>query len=107
MKSWWPRYISGEHPRTEGWTEGNNGITYEVEDGDRRQMKAKPLPWSDDLQVDVAVNGEIVKVLDLDWMTFYSSEMAYNEAFYPLVDDKDLVKGGEVEPVELGLRPCR
>ena len=67
-------------------------------------MKAKPLPWPDDLQVDVAVNGEIIKVFDLEDMDRMREEIAYNEAFYPLVDDKDLVKGDEAEPVELGLR---
>jgi hypothetical protein len=85
---WWhARRIS----QTDGWTEVNNGI------GGR--LLGKVEAWPDDLFFDIAVNGKIVKTYNYEEMMAKTGEIAYNESFYPLVDDKSVT--GDVE---LGLR---
>eukprot|EP00558_Chaetoceros_sp_UNC1202_P010884 CAMPEP_0197243762 /NCGR_PEP_ID=MMETSP1429-20130617/9101_1 /TAXON_ID=49237 /ORGANISM="Chaetoceros sp., Strain UNC1202" /LENGTH=881 /DNA_ID=CAMNT_0042704027 /DNA_START=58 /DNA_END=2703 /DNA_ORIENTATION=- len=95
---WW-------HPRgetltqTRGWTEVNDGKI--LGDGGSRQLKAAPVPWPDDIKLDIAVNGKIHKTLNKEEFFKMASEIAYNEAYYKLVDDASVATG---EPVELGIR---
>merc|ERR1711957_719409 len=86
---WWAaRRIS----QTDGWTEVNNGIG-------GRLLGGKVEAWPDDTFFDIAVNGKIVKTYNYEEMMARTGEIAYNESFYPLVDDKSVTGN-----VELGLR---
>ena len=50
--------------------------------------------------MDIAINGKIVKTYNQTEFRAFANEIAHNEAFYPLVDDKELAIGD----VELGFR---
>lgn len=67
--------------------------------GRDRLLKAPPLDWPEDFEIDIAVNGKIVKTYDYATFKPFTAEYAYNEAFYPLIDDP-AVQGD----VELGVR---
>mmetsp|Transcript_9655 Transcript_9655/g.6752 ORF Transcript_9655/g.6752 Transcript_9655/m.6752 type:complete len:112 (+) Transcript_9655:3-338(+) len=89
---WW-------HPRddwylTEGWTEVNNGS----------RSLGTPIPWPDDVFIDLAVNGEIVSTWDKAQFDSINVAISYNEAFYKFLDDEDFIQNEEGEPVEFGLR---
>ena len=93
LLQWWrPRDV----PTTRNWTEVNNG--------GRRELKTPVPEWPDDTMVDIAANGKILKSFNKEEWMQWKEQIAYNEAFYPLLDDKDLVKGDKAEPVELGFR---
>jgi hypothetical protein len=77
----------------------NNGITYGTEIGNRN-LKGKVVDWPEDFKLDVAVNGKIIKTFTYEEYKALVGEIAYNESFYPLVDDKDIATG----TVEIGLR---
>jgi hypothetical protein len=74
-----------------------------VDDNDRK-LKAPPIPLPDDFQLDIAVNGKIVKTWDHATFMEHTKEAAYNEAFYTFVDDENIVSGDEPKEVEFGLR---
>jgi len=87
---WWsPRNM----PFTKDWTEVNNGIKY-GEDGNRL-LGGKVTDWPDDFEIDIAVNGKIIKTYGYEEFKAKIGEIAYNESFYPLMDDKDVT--GDVE----------
>lgn len=93
MEWWSPRRL----PHTDGWTEVNNGIAYDQDGG--RLLGGKVEDWPDDFFVDIAVNGKIIKTYNYEEMKAKIGEIAYNESYYPLMDDKDVT--GDVE---LGIR---
>ena len=70
-------------------------------DGDDRQLKSPPIPWPDDITLDISLNGEIYRTFVADELNVMKVEAAYNEAYYKFVDDPDRFDGG---PVELGMR---
>lgn len=92
LEFWHPR---SNNELTKGWTEVNNG---EV----RRSLGGHFSEWPDDFKVDIAVNGKIVKTWNFDDMKELRKEVQHNEAFYPMVDDKNLA--GEEKDVELAIR---
>ena len=99
---WWePR--EGGHARTNDWTEVNNGTTNGGE-GDERRLGPPPKPWPEDFELDIAVNGKIIKTYNHTEFFKFTKEISYNEAFYPLVDDDNLISGDKAESVELGIR---
>jgi len=84
---WW-------HPRKD-WH-----LTPLNEDGNRKLGNIAQNEYPDDFKFDIAVNGKIVDTWDKEkFMSHAYPEMAYNNAFFPLVTDESL-RG----PVELGLR---
>lgn len=88
---WWdPRNIA----KTKDWTEINNGI-----DGYRRKLGGKVTDWPEDIEIDIAVNNKIVKSYDYETFKTFTKEFAYNEAYYPLIDDETIT--GDIE---LGIR---
>lgn len=103
LKWWSPR---GDNiPLTKGWTQVNNGMNFDTGTGGKdRNLKAPPIPFPDDFQLDIALNGRIIKSWDRAKFMEYSKEVAYNEAFYIFVDDENIVSGDEPEEIEFGLR---
>ena len=91
---WWG---ARNMPYTKGWTEVNNGIKY-GEDGNRL-LGGKVTDWPDDFEIDIAVNGKIIKTYGYEEFKAKIGEIAYNESFYPLVDDKEATGN-----VEVGIR---
>ena len=97
ISQWWhPR---GGTARTKTWTDVNN----DEEVGGRNLGGYHP-PWPEDSFVDIAVNGKIITTYNQTEFMAWKAEMAYNEAFYLLMDDKDLVQGDEPVSLELGIR---
>lgn len=96
---WWsPR--RNEHPLTDGWTEVNNGETF-----GHRELKAPPIDWPRDFELDIAINGKIMKTWTYNEFKPLTKEITYNEAFYKFVDDPELAFiGGTPGPVEFGMR---
>lgn len=93
LSQWW-------HPRdnwylTENWSEVNNG---------ERALGKAPVPYPDDVMIDIAVNGKIVSTWDNDYFQSVSKEISYNEAFYKFYDDENFTQKEDGEPVEFGLR---
>lgn len=86
-------------PRTTGWTTENNS----TQDGGRN-LKWKPPPQPQDSFIDIAANGKIIKTYNRSDFFQWGAEMNHNEAFFPIMDDKDFVKGDEAETVEIGIR---
>ncbi len=71
-----------------------------LDDGERRLGNPAAFKYPEDFKLEIAVNGKIVDTWDeAKFMSHAYPEMAYNNAFYPLVTDENL-KG----EVELGLR---
>ena len=94
LLQWWhPR---NNNPGTKDWTEVNNGAHFD----NGRELKKPPKEWPEDFHVDIAINGNIVKTYNQTEFRAFTIEIAYNEAFYPLVNDKELASGD----VELGFR---
>jgi hypothetical protein len=88
---WWdPRNIA----KTKDWTEINNGI-----EGYRRKLGGKVTDWPEDIEIDIAVNNKIVNSYDYETFKTFTKEFAYNEAYYPLIDDETIT--GDIE---LGIR---
>jgi len=67
-------------------------------------LKQPPIDWPEDFEIDIAVNGQIIKTYNKTEFGVFRAEIAYNEAFYPLLDDKDFITGDEPEAVEIGMR---
>lgn len=82
---WW-------HPRSGNWK-----IPEDV-DRNHRELGGYVKPLPDDFKFDIAVNGKI-ETWDLEKFMSHTKEVAYNEAFYPLVNDETLSG-----PVELAIR---
>ena len=83
----------------------NNGITYGIEDTNRNLEEGLG-GWPEDMFIDVAVNGKVVKTYTAAEYFKYANPIAYNNAFYPFLDDKSIVdiKGGKLQPIDVGLR---
>ena len=92
---WW-------HPR--GGTVLTKKIAEEKGTGGGRKLGGKVIPWPDDVKVDIAINGKIIKTHDKEEFSVWTAEIAYNEAFYPLLDDKDFLTGNDRKNVEVGFR---
>jgi hypothetical protein len=89
---WWdPRAIA----KTKDWTEVNNGM----EGYRERELGGKVTDIPEDFELDIAVNGKILTTYNYTEWKEFTKEYAYNEAFYPLVNDASVT--GDVE---LGLR---
>jgi hypothetical protein len=74
------------------------GSTQEVDQqSEERNLKAAPIPFPDDFLFDIAVNGQIHDTWDKEKFMEYAKEIAYNQAFYPLVDDEKFKGAGAVE----------
>jgi hypothetical protein len=95
MEDWHPR--NGELKKTMTWSEVNDGMT----DGEGRELKRVPPPWPEDFMIDIAVNGKIHKSYTKEEWYKYAEPIAYNNAMYPLVDDKSFVGSGAIE---IGIR---
>ena len=101
-------------PKTKEWTEVNNGKTFDttpykfpeeeeqIWDGTvhQRRLKKEIPAYPEDSKFDFAINGEIIKTMDLEEFEAYKQEIAYNVAIMPILDD---IKMAE-QPVELGIR---
>ena len=98
VKYWHPR--GNQHPITKDWTEVNNGVNNEG----RRELKKPPIDWPKDMEVDIAANGKIITTYNYTEFSAMKGEMAYNEAYYLLMDDKDFITGDKAEAVEMGIR---
>ena len=96
MLQWWHPRAAAPNLLTKGWTEVNNGVHFD----NGRELKTPPKEWPEDFHVDIAINGKIVKTYNGTEFLSLGPEIAYNEAFYPLLDDKELASGD----VELGFR---
>lgn len=95
---WWsPRNM----PFTKGWTEVNNGIELQ---GGSRSLKGAPQDWPEDIELDIAVNGKILRTMNYTDLKPMTKEIAYNEAFYLLLDDESVVAGDEYEEIKFGMR---
>jgi hypothetical protein len=70
------------------------------EENEPRKLKGPVIDWPQDFRLEVAINGKIVKIYTYTELIPYTKEVAYNEAFYPIIDDKSIATGD----VELGLR---
>ena len=79
------------------WSEVNDGMT----DGEGRELKRTPPQWPEDFMIDIAVNGKIHKSYAKEEWYKYANPIAYNNAMYPLVDDKSFVGSGTIE---IGIR---
>lgn len=90
---WWaPRSIE----KTIDWTEVNGGM----EGYRERGLKRAPTDIPEDFEVDIAVNGKITATYNYtEWRGFALNQYAYNEAFFPMVNDTSVT--GDVE---LGIR---
>jgi len=95
MEDWHPR--NGELKKTMTWSEVNDGMT----DGEGRELKRVPPPWPEDFMIDIAVNGKIHKSYTKEEWYKYAEPIAYNNAMYPLVDDKSFAGSGAIE---IGIR---
>lgn len=105
--------------RTREWTEVNNGLTYDVTpykppeneaeeqlwDGTTRKLKATIPPFPEDSQFDFAINGKIMKTMDLKEFETYQKEIGYNVAVLPILDDEEMAeRDWDGESMELGIR---
>jgi len=105
---WWH---PGTLESTKGWKEVNNGKTMDDGEGRKlvdstlkeRQMKAKPVPLTDDFKLDIAIDGRIVKTMELDEYKEWTKEIAYNEAIFVLLDDENVYDTSD-SGAELALR---
>lgn len=107
LEWWFPR--GNDFYLTKDWTELNNGVDVggrklNVATDDERDLKAAVKPWPSDMEIDVAVNGKIVKTLHGGPTTNSKPQLindrpqlSYNEQFLKLVDDKSLADGGDLE----------
>ena len=95
LQRWHPR-AADPNLLTKHWTEVNNGAHFD----NGRGLKQKFVEWPEDFHVDIAINGNIVKTYNGTEYLSFGAEVAYNEAFFPLVDNKELASGD----VELGIR---
>jgi hypothetical protein len=96
LLQWWHPRVAAPNLLTKGWTEVNNGVHFD----NGRDLKKKIADWPEDTHVDIAINGKIVKTYNGTEFLSLGPEISYNEAFYPLLDDKELASGD----VELGIR---
>ncbi len=62
---------------------------------ERRNLGGKVLPFPDDLAIDISINGKIISTWDKTMVDKLKVEIAYNEAFYPILDDENIT--GDVE----------
>jgi len=103
---WW-------HPRgseyTKGWTQVNNGerklLTHEQDEKtvrNRLHRKLGPKEWPKDIEMDIAINDQIVKTWDFDKLVELRTEVTHNQAIYPMIDDQKLA--GNDQHVELAIR---
>jgi hypothetical protein len=69
-----------------------------------RALKAKVIPWPDDIFMDIAINGNIVDKWDKDKMEKMNVSIAYNEAIVKIFDDDSFVQSAEGESVEFAIR---
>jgi hypothetical protein len=97
FSQWWaPR---GGTQITKEWTEyNNNGVTNT--DSNQRKLGGPVSDYPKDFKLEIAVNGKIIRVWTYDEFKAMIGEVAYNQAFFPLVDDDTLPVGN----VELGIR---
>jgi len=98
MEWWHPRGTDMEI--TKDWTEVNDGIAL----GEGRKLGGNVKDLPEDFFLDIAVNGKITRTYNYEEFKVLTKEIAYNQAFYPFVNDESLVTGDEPEAVELGLR---
>eukprot|EP01083_Nonionella_stella_P053633 141802_1 len=84
---------------TKDWTEVNNGVAL---NGGSRNLAIADLP--EDFELDIAMNGQIVNTLNYTEFKAMTPNMAYNEAFFLLVDDESIVAGDEYEEIKFGMR---
>lgn len=73
-----------------------------MNNGNRSLGKAQPYP--DDVFLDIAINGKIVRSIDKTEFDAMNKEINYNEVFYKLFDDENFIDSNEEESVEFGLR---
>lgn len=97
LQWWFPRNMAF----TKDWTEVNNGVAL---NGGSRNLKGATPDYPEDFELDIAVNGQIVNTMNYTEFKAMTPNMAYNEAFFLLVDDESIVAGDEYEEVKLGLR---
>lgn len=100
LPQWW-RQRGGTTRGTKTWTEYNNGVQDRAR---QRELGGKIAEWPEDSEVQIAVNNKIIKTYNKTEFLVWRQEIAYNEAFYPLMDDKDFVKGDKPVSLELGIR---
>lgn len=94
-----------ENPRTDGWTEVNEGVG--GTEGRQRDLKKKVVPpLPDDFHIEVAVNGVITKRFNNTEtrLALFAAEVAYNVAITVLLDDEERAKKNVAEDIELGIR---
>jgi len=99
---YWHNYNS--NPRTDGWTEVNNGGK---DDGRirRRKLKKPPPPLPDTFRFDVAVNGVITSSWNkTEYTTQNCFSPSYNNAFCVLWSDEQWKAQGKKEDIELAIR---
>jgi len=67
----------------------------------QRQTGGHVEPLADDFKLDIAIDGKIYRTMEYEEFMKYTKEIAYNEAFFPLIDNEETVRESGVE---LGLR---
>jgi len=98
---------------TKGWTEIDDGKTLDTtpynatKSGNGRRMNSEMIP--DDFEMDIAIDGKIIKVMKKEEWSLYKVEPTKNCAIWPLLDDKEMAErnqkeGKEGEPMEVGIR---
>eukprot|EP00537_Pseudo-nitzschia_pungens_P007589 CAMPEP_0172357806 /NCGR_PEP_ID=MMETSP1060-20121228/2136_1 /TAXON_ID=37318 /ORGANISM="Pseudo-nitzschia pungens, Strain cf. cingulata" /LENGTH=1002 /DNA_ID=CAMNT_0013078649 /DNA_START=148 /DNA_END=3156 /DNA_ORIENTATION=+ len=123
---WWCGMMYPINILTKDWTEVNNGMTHDTtpwnltahrdlvvdssvpEDEWERQRNLKPtldqfVPK--DFEMDIAINGAIVKTMKREEWVKYTREAVKNVAAFPLLDDPSMAeKEWEGEPMEVAIR---
>lgn len=93
-----PLMLHSDGIRTHLKVQVNNGRTMDDGEGrkladlkfEQRHMKAKTVPLVDDFKLDIAIDGLIVKTMELDEYMECKEEIAYNEAIFVLLDNENV-----------------
>lgn len=70
-------------------------LSVDFDGEEQRNLGGYVPPFPDDLAIDIAINGKIITTWDKTMVDKLKVEIAYNEAFYPLLDDENIT--GDVE----------
>jgi hypothetical protein len=123
---WWCG-VKGQHKLTENWDEVNDGKTDDTTpwDGDaHRALMDTSMDFNEedehrnlggkakqdkqipkDLEMDIAINGKLVKTMKYDEWLPYTKEIVKNVAVWPLLDDISMAeRDWEGEAVEAAIR---
>jgi len=83
--------------RMETWHGGHVNKINGVKVLDNKKIGGHGRPLVDDFMLDIAIDGKMYRTMENEEFTKYQKQIAYNEAFFPFMDDESFVRESEVE----------